>query len=325
MRTLALGLAALLAALAVSCGDDDDGGGGAQDGDGGPTNVVVGVIPIADVAPAWLGASKGFFRQEGINVRFHLIAGGAEVIPQIVRGDVHFAFGNAVSLAFAQQRGIDLRYVTEGVQGGSSEQNSTNGLVVHKDSDVRTVEDLAGRTFAVNLLNSLGEVTIRTALDKEGVDTSQLEFVEVPFPDMLPALERGEFDVAWLPEPFVSQAVAEGHRKVLDPMVATHPRLTLSGYFGSSEFIDENGDLVERFQRAMNRSLDYAAAHEDEARQAIAENTEIPPPVVEQMPLPHWTSDLNEESIRFLIEQAQGYDYFDEEIDVDALLPPQAE
>jgi NitT/TauT family transport system substrate-binding protein len=323
MRTLALGLAALLAALAVSCGDDD--GGAAQDGDGGPANVVVGVIPIADVAPAWLGASKGFFKEEGIEVSFHPIAGGAEVIPQIVRGDVHFAFGNPVSLAFAQQRGIELRYVTEGVQGGSNEENSTNGLVVHKDSGIRSVEDLAGKTFAVNLLNSLGEVTIRTALDKEGVDTSRLEFVEVPFPDMLPALERREFDVAWLPEPFVSQAVAEGHRKLLDPMVATYPRLTLSGYFGSSAFIDENGDLVDRFQRAMNRSLDYAATHEDDARRAIAENTEIPPPVVEKMPLPHWTSDLNEESIRSLIQQAERYDYFDEEIDVDALLPPEAE
>jgi NitT/TauT family transport system substrate-binding protein len=321
MRTLALAVAPLLAALAVACGDDD-GGGGAQNGDGGPAEVIVGVIPIADVAPAWLGAEKGFFRDEDIDVSFRLIAGGAEVVPQVLRGDVQFAFGNPVSLAFAQQRGLELRYATEGVQGGSSKKDATNGLVVHKESDIRSVEDLAGKTFAVNVLNSLGEVTIRTALEKEGVDVSGLEFVEVPFPDMLPALERRQFDVAWLPEPFVSQALAAGHRNLLDPMVATYPRLTLSGYFGSSQFFEENADLVERFQRAMNRSLDYAAAHENEARQAIAENTEIPPPVVEKMPLPHWTSDLNEESIRFLIGQAEKYDYFDEDIDVEALLPP---
>jgi NitT/TauT family transport system substrate-binding protein len=322
MRTLALAVASLLATLAVACGDDD--GGAAQEGDGGAAKVVVGVIPIADVAPAWLGAKKGFFRKEDIDISFRPIAGGAEVIPQVLRGDVQFAFGNPVSLAFAQQRGLELRYVTEGVQGGSSEKDATNGMVVHKDSDIRGVEDLAGKTVAVNVLNSLGEVTIMTALEKEGVDVSGLEFVEVPFPDMLPALERRQFDVAWLPEPFVSQALAAGHRNLLDPMVATYPRLTLSGYFGSAEFIEQNGDLVERFQRAMNRSLDYAAAHEDEARQAIAENTEIPPPVVEKMPLPHWTSDLNEDSIRFLIGQAEKYDYFDEEIDVDALLPPES-
>jgi NitT/TauT family transport system substrate-binding protein len=322
MRRLAVVLTAVLAMLAVGCGDDDDGTGADGNGGGGPDKVVVGVIPIADVAPAWLGAEKGYFREEGIDVSFHPIAGGAEVIPQILRGDVQFAFGNPISLAFAEERGIGMRYMTEGVQGGSSEQDATNALVVHKDSDIRSPADLAGKTFAVNVLNSLGEVTIMTALEKERVDTSDLEFIEVPFPEMLPALEQKQFDVAWLPEPFVSQALAAGHRKLLDPMVATYPRLTLSGYFGSSEFIEENADLAERFQRAMNRSLDYAAAHEDEARQAIAENTEIPPPVVEQMPLPHWTSDLNEESIRFLIEQAEKFDYFDGEIDVEALLPP---
>jgi NitT/TauT family transport system substrate-binding protein len=270
-------------------------------------------------------SSSGFFRQEGIRVSFRPTAGGAEVIPQIISGDVQFAFGNPVSLAFAQQRGLGLRYVTEGVQGGSREQDSTNGLLVHKDSAIRSVNDLAGKTFAVNVLNSLGEVTIKTALEKEGVDTSNLKFIEVPFPDMLAALERRQFDVAWLPEPFVSQGIAEGHRKLLDPMVATYPRLTLSGYFGSAEFIEQNGDLVERFQRAMNRSLDYAAAHEEEARQAIAENTEIPPPVAAKMPLPYWTSDLNADSVRFLLEQAEKYDYFDEEIDVDALLPPESQ
>ena len=320
MRKTAFALAVLVAAtLAVGCGDDDDGG--AQDGEGGPDKVVVGVIPIADVAPAWLGAKKGFFEEEDIDVSFRPIAGGAEVIPQVTGGDVQFAFGNPVSLAFAQQRGLELSYVTEGVQGGSNEQDSTNGLVVHKDSDIQSIDDLAGKTFAVNVLQSLGEVTINTALEKQGVDTSELEFVEVPFPDQLAALEARQFDVAWVPEPFVSQAVAAGHRNLLDPMVETFPRLTLSGYFGLTEFIEENEDLVERFQSAMNRSLDYAAENEDEARAVIAENTEIPPPVVEQMPLPHWTSDLNEESIEFLIQQAQDDDYFDQEIDVEALLP----
>jgi NitT/TauT family transport system substrate-binding protein len=315
-RTMAV---ALLLAFAAGCGD---GGGAAEveESKEGRTKLTVGVIPIADVAPAYLGIDKGFFREEGLDVELRPIQGGAEAVPAVERGDMQFAFGNAVSLAFAQERGIDLRFVAEGVQGGSSDKDSTNGLIVPKGSGIRRAQDLAGKTFAVNALNSLGEVTIKTALDKRGVDVSGLKFVEVPFPDMLPALERGDFDVAWLPEPFVSQALAAGHSKLLDPMVETTPRLTLAAYFGSGRFIDENRDVVERFQRAMNKSLDYAAKNEREVRQAIVENTEIPPPVAEKMPLPHWTSDLNDESVRLLIEQCEKYDYFDEEIDVDKLV-----
>jgi ABC-type nitrate/sulfonate/bicarbonate transport system substrate-binding protein len=319
MRGMRILAAALLLALAAGCGD---GGGGAdvEESEQGRTKLVVGVIPIADVAPAYLGVDKGFFREEGLDVEFRPIQGGAEAVPAVERGDIQFAFGNAVSLAFAQERGIDLRFVAEGVQGGSGDKDSTNGLIVRKGSSIGGPQDLAGKTFAVNALNSLGEVTIKTALEKRGVDVSGLKFVEVPFPDQLPALERGDFDVAWLPEPFVSAALAAGHRKLLDPMVETTPRLTLAAYFGSGRFIDENADVVERFQRAMNKSLDYAAKNEDEARQATIDNTEIPPDVAEKMPLPHWTSDLNEESVRLLIEQCEKYDYFDKEIDVDAIV-----
>jgi ABC-type nitrate/sulfonate/bicarbonate transport system substrate-binding protein len=313
-----LTLAALAAVLIASgCGGDGDD---VEESGGGRTAVTVGIIPIADVAPAYLGVDKGFFRDEGLDVKLQPIEGGAAVIPAVAQGDVQFAFGNAVSLAFAQQRGIDFQYVTEGVQGGSSEEDSTNGLIVAKSSDIREPADLAGRTFAVNTLNSLGEVTIKTALDKEGVDTSKLKFVEVPFPDMIPALERGQIDVAWATEPFISAALAAGHRKILDPMVATHPRLTLAAYFGSADFIEGNAEVVDKFRRAMNRSLDYAAANEKEAREAIKRNTEIPPEVVDKMPLPHWTSKLNEESIRVLLEQCEKYGYFDEEIDVERIL-----
>jgi NitT/TauT family transport system substrate-binding protein len=307
----------LMLLTVIACGDDDDG---VQESEGGRSQITVGVIPIADVAPAYLGIDKGFFREEGLDVELQPIEGGAAVIPAVAKGDIQFAFGNAVSLAFAQQRGIDFQYVTEGVQGGSGSKDSTNGLIVHKDSDIRSPQDLAGKTFAVNALNSLGEVTIKTALEKEGVDVSGLEFVEVPFPDMIPALERGQFDVAWATEPFISAALAAGHRKVLDPMVATHPRLTLAAYFASTEFIEENPEAVAAFERAMNRSLDYAGAHEAEAREAIKRNTEIPPEVVDSMPLPHWTSELNAESIRVLLEQCEKYGYFDDEIDVEAIL-----
>jgi NitT/TauT family transport system substrate-binding protein len=318
VRKLPAALVPLVVVLIVAgCGGDD---GGVGESEGGRSQITVGVIPIADVAPVYLGIDKGFFRQEGLDVKLQPIEGGAAVIPAVAKGDVQFAFGNAVSLAFAQQRGLDFQYVTEGVQGGSTAKDSTNGLIVHKDSDIRAPQDLAGKTFAVNTLNSLGEVTIKSALEKEGVDISNLKFVEVPFPDMIPALERRQFDVAWTTEPFISGALAAGHRKILDPMVATHPRLTLAAYFAEAGFIEQNSEVVAKFKRAMNRSLDYAAAHEQEAREAIRRNTEIPPEVVARMPLPHWTSELNAESIRVLLRQCEKYGYFDAEIDIEAIV-----
>jgi NitT/TauT family transport system substrate-binding protein len=65
--------------------------------------------------------------------------------------------------------------------------------------------------------------------------------VEVPFPDMNAALDRGSIDAAWATEPFISQALGAGTaRKLLDPFVETTPRLTPAEYFGSVRYLDKN-------------------------------------------------------------------------------------
>jgi NitT/TauT family transport system substrate-binding protein len=317
-KRAAVGLLALVAAL-VGCGGDDT----AEKSEQGRTKVVVGVIPIADVAPLYLGVRKGFFRAENLDVEPRPTQGGATAIPSVAANEFQFAFGNSISMLQAQQRNIKLRIVTEGVQGGSSDKDSSNGMMVAKGSDVRRPADLAGKTIAVNTLHGLGEVTVKASLEKQGVDVSKLKFTEVPFPEMNTALERGSVAAAWHVEPFISQLLAAGGRKLFDPFVETHPRLTPAQYFGVTRFLDQNPEVESAFRRAMNKSLDYARTHEAEIRAEIPRYSEIPKPVAEKMPLPYWTSELNEKSIRELATLADKYGVLKGEVDVDAILPKQ--
>ena len=307
-------------ALLAGCGG---GGDTAEKSAEGRTKLVVGVIPIADVAPLYLGVDKGFFRAEKLDVEARPIQGGAAAVPSVLANEFQIAFGNSISLLQAQQRGIKLRIVTEGVQAGKSDADSTNGMMVAKDSAVREAADLEGKTIAVNTLNNLGEVTVKASLEKQGADVSKLKFVEVPFPEMNTALERGSVAAAWHVEPFISQLSAAGGRKLFDPFVETHPRLTPAQYFGSVKFLDKNPEIEARFRRAMNKSLDYAQSHEAEVRKLIPEYSEIPAPVAKKMPLPYWTSELNEDSVRELATLAEKYGVLKGEVDVDAILPKQ--
>ena len=70
----------------------------------------------------------------------------------------------------------------------------------------------------------------------------------------------------------------------------------------------------------MNRSLEYATENPDEARQAIAEYTEIPPDVLERVVLPLWQTDLNQDSIELVAELMVTYGITDDEADVDELI-----
>src|SRR5207244_7352559 len=85
-------------------------------------------------------------------------------------------------------------------------------------SSIRTPADLAGKTIAVNALKGVGEVIIKAALKKVGVDPNSIHLLALPFPSMRSALNNGQVDAIWTPEPFLSQALnLDGARVVMAP------------------------------------------------------------------------------------------------------------
>jgi NitT/TauT family transport system substrate-binding protein len=322
-RGLRLRVAALLVALvcavgATACGDDDSGGGGG--GEGEPTTLNVGVIPIADVAPLYLGMDKGFFKERQLTIKPQLAEGGAAITPAVLSGDFQIGFSNTISLLIAASKDLPVQIISQGVLAGKTEEEAWADLLVLKDGPIKDAKDLEGKTIAVNTLKNICEVTIKASLEQDGVAVDTLEFTEVPFPDMNAALEAGRVDAACVVEPFVSQGKA-GKARGIDPFyVRTAPDLTVATYFTSTQYAEQNADVVDRFVEAMNKSLTYAQSHPDEVRQVLLDYTEIPPEAAEQIKLPIWRPDLNEPTIEQLSELSLKYGLIEEQPDLDELI-----
>jgi NitT/TauT family transport system substrate-binding protein len=310
-------LAALVTAamvLAACGGDDSSGGGGGGTGTQAakPVTLNVGVIPIADVAPLYLGIKKGFFEAEKLTVEPQLAEGGAAIVPSVLSGDYQFGFSNTASLVIAASKKLPVQIVSQGVLGAASPDEAWDAIVVPKGSDIKTAKDLEGKTVAVNTLNNIGPLTINNWMEKNGGDYRKIKYVEVPFPDMGAALEAGRVDAAFAVEPAYSGAVAAGGRPLFHSYEEMAPNMTVATYFASKQYIAENKDVVERFQRAMTKSLEYAAKNEAEVRAVIGEYTKIPPEVIEKIHLPTWRPDLNEPTIQAVAELAKKYGFVKE-------------
>jgi NitT/TauT family transport system substrate-binding protein len=324
MRTgRGLRFAALLGALAcavgaVACGGDDDGGGGG--GGGEATTLKVGVIPIADVAPLYLGIDKGFFKEQQLTIKPQLAEGGAAITPAVVSGDFQIGFSNTISLLIAASQNLPIQIISPGVSGGATEKDAWDDLLVPKNGPVKTTKDLEGKTIAVNTLKNICEVTIKASLEKDDVDVNSLKFTEVPFPDMNAALDAGRVDGACVVEPFVSQGKA-GKSRGIDPFYErTAPNLTVATYFTTKKYAEENADVVDRFVSAMTKSLAYAQSHPDEVRKVLTDYTEIPPEAAEAIKLPQWRDDLNEPTIEQLSDLSKEYGLIKEQPDLDELI-----
>jgi len=311
---------ALVAAVTVlaACGSDSGGGGGGQAGK--PATLKVGVIPIADVAPLYLGRKKGFFKKEKLTIEPQLAEGGAAITPAVVSGDFQIGFSNTISLLIASSKNLPVEIITQGVLGGKDKSQAWADLLVEKNGPIKSGKDLEGKTIAVNTLNNICEVTIKASLEKQGVAVDKLKFTEVPFPDMNAALDKKRVDGACVVEPFVSQGKAANARGIDPFYVNTAPDLTVATYFTSKQYAQKNPDVVKRFARAMNKSLNYAQAHPDEVRQVLLEYTKIPKPAAAKIKLPIWRSDMSRPTIVKLSQLTKKYGLIKQEPDLNELI-----
>jgi NitT/TauT family transport system substrate-binding protein len=322
-------LAALACAMTLTftaCGGDDNGGGSSGGGGGGdsastkPVTLTVGVIPIGDVAPLYVGMEQGFFKQENLTIEPKLAEGGAAIVPSVLSGDDQIGFSNVTSLVIASSKNLPVQIISSGVKAGKGADDAFDAMFVKKNSPIKGPKDLEGKTVSVNNLNNVGPLTINNAMEKAGADPKKVKYLEVPFPDAIAALKAGRVDAAWVVEPFRSQGVAAGFRMIMHPFEETAPNYEVATYFASKEYIAKNPDVVQRFVRAMDKSLDYAQQHPEAVLKAVPTYTKIPSKPVENMVLPTWGPEINEPSVQLTIDLSAKYGFIENKPSMDDLI-----
>jgi NitT/TauT family transport system substrate-binding protein len=320
-RTITVLVASPLVLTAAACGGSDEGAAPDAAGGGGTQQVTVGVIPIVDVAPVYLGAAEGFFSDCGLEVSLESGQGGAAIVPGVVSGEFQFGFSNVTSLLLAASEGLPLQVVANGVTSTGEAGNDFGAVVALPDSGIAGPADLAGKRIAVNTLNNIGTTTVNETVRQAGGDPSAIQYVELPFPDMGAALQQGNVDAIWVVEPFVAAATAAGGQVVASNFVDTADDLTVATYFTSQQYAAENPEAVECFSSGMEQALTFAQENPDAVREVLGTYTQIAPEVAEAMVMPQWPTEINEESVQTLADLAVQDGLIDEVPDLDTLLP----
>jgi NitT/TauT family transport system substrate-binding protein len=313
MAALAVALPLLLSA---ACG------GSAGSGDATKTTqVTVGVIPILDVAPIYLGVQQGFFKQRGLDVKLESGQGGAAIVPGVVSGQFQFGFSNVTSLLVAASKKLPLKMVVNGVASTGKDGADFGGVLTKENSGITDAAGLAGKRVAVNTLNNIGTTTIRESVRQAGGDPNSVRFVELPFPDMPAALDKGNVDAIWVVEPFFSVAKGNGAKLVASNYVDAADDLTVATYFTSKQYAGKNADVVKRFVAAMRESLKYADANPDAVRKVLLTYTKIDKALVAKLTLPKWPTEVNKASVEKLAALARSDGLIKDKPDLAALLP----
>ncbi|MGJ7573844.1 ABC transporter substrate-binding protein [Variovorax sp. RB2P76] len=141
LRRLALALATVLP-LAVQAADAPK-----------PVRILSNWFAQPDQAGYWQAQQDKLGKEAGIEIS--VLQGGPKIqtIPQVASGQAEFGIGNADDVLLARLRGAPVRAVFAHLD------HVPYTLVYHADPAVKSIADLQGRTFAVNLGNAYWEWT----------------------------------------------------------------------------------------------------------------------------------------------------------------------
>lgn len=320
-RPFLVGLGALALGVIAGCGSDESDQQSGSGASGGTTTVTVGVIPIVDVAPIYLGVQQGFFASEGLNLKLQTAQGGAAIVPSVISGQYQFGFSNTTSLLLAASKGLPLKVVAAGVASTGNVGKDFGGVVVTSSSPIKTAADLAGKRIAVNTLNNINTTTINRVVSDAGGDPSTITYVELAFPDIAAAVAKGDVDAGQVVEPFLTIATQEGDRQVASNYAGTDPDLVVGMYFTSVAYVQKEAGIVTKFSTAMAKSLKYANDNPDAARKILGTYTKIEAAVQESLILPRWPAQIDQGSVETLADLAVQDGLFDKKPDLTALLP----
>jgi NitT/TauT family transport system substrate-binding protein len=282
------------------------------------SELTVGVLPIVDVAPVHLAIEAGLFEREGLTVTPELVQGGAAAIPALQAGDLDLAYGAWPSFLIANQQGIDLRAVTDGVVA----TDGFSQLLAAADSGLEgDPAGLAGTTVALNTLGNIGELTLRETLTDAGLDYDDVSVVEIPFPEMGAALDGGSVEVIWASEPSVTaNTTTLGAVTVIDSYVDDMAAFPVAGYFTTAEFAAANPGTVAAFTRAIQEAAEMLNRDRDRLIDVVAGYTELPAGLLEEVSFPEYRGDLEVTQLERVYGKLLEHGLIEEGLDVRSLV-----
>jgi NitT/TauT family transport system substrate-binding protein len=254
------------------------------------SDIKLGLIPIADVAPVFIGIERGFFEEEGLTVTTEFAAGGAAAIPALQSGDIDLAFGGYPSTYKAIEAGIPLVVTQEAVEGAPM----FAGFYSMPDSGIVEAADMAGATVAVNTLDNIVQMALEIELQDAGLSLDDVTLVEIPFPEQTAALELGNVDVISVVEPFgtIARTTLDANfvGDMFDGRLEGFP---VAGWQVTEDFAAENPNTIAAFNRAFAKATDVAVNEEGALAAIVPTYTSASPELAEMLNYPNMISGLD--------------------------------
>jgi NitT/TauT family transport system substrate-binding protein len=267
---------------------------------------------------------SGMFKAAGLDVTFVPMTPAA-IPPAVIGGTIQIAGSNLLNIIEAHARNVPFTLIAPSAMFDESDFTGYAGLLVRKDSPIRSARDLNGKSLGVPALRDFNSVSVMAWIDQNGGDASSLKLVETAAPVSKAAILAGRIDATILTTPLLQAAMADGElRSIGNPYTAYGKSYLGLAWVSTTAYAGANPEVIARFGRVIHDANLYCNAHHAETVDMMAELNKIDPATVRSMTRVKFAPYLVASMIQPLIATAVKYKVIEQSFDAQELISPAA-
>ncbi|MGY8668175.1 aliphatic sulfonate ABC transporter substrate-binding protein [Bradyrhizobium sp. UFLA05-109] len=212
-------------------------------------------------------ALEKHFSSQGIEVKWVEFSSGPPMMEAMNVGSIDYGAVGDSPPVFAQAAGAAIVY--------AAGQPITNGqgILVPKDSPIRSIAELKGRRIGFTKGSSAHNVVVQ-ALEKAGLTYADITPVYLTPPDAGPAFANGSIDAWAIWDPYFAIGETKQNGRIL--INAREVTKTNSFYIANRDFARNHGSVLQQIVEVTAATGRWAEQHRDEVAKSLAAVTGIP-------------------------------------------------
>lgn len=242
----------------------------------GTTNEETTKVRIGEVtrsifyAPEYAAISKGFFKEEGLDIELTTTFGGDKTMTTLLSGGIDVALVGSETSIYVHQQGSDDPIIN------FAQLTQTDGtfLVARKPVEGKfDWSQLKGKTFLGQRKGGMPQMAGEFTLKKYGINPQKdLNLIQnVDFANIPTAFASGTGEYVQLFEPQATMFEQQGKGYVIASFGVESGKLPYTVFMTKKSFIDKNPGTVQKFTNALQKAQNWVQqASVDEITEAIA-------------------------------------------------------
>lgn len=223
----------------------------------------------------YLADELGYFKDAGVRPQYIGKLATGQVIPSLVNGSIDIATRHTPVVIAAIASGADIKIFAAGSQ--STKQWPHMKYFVKADSEIKSIEDFAGKTIGLNSFGACSEYVTKKYLQENGADPASINFKTAPEDQQEVPLLRGDTDIAIIHPPASGRTSANTaqFRLLFSDYDIDQGLSGMCPYSVNGDFARAHPEAVKELTEILIKTAKWNNEHQEEARAIMARRFNI--------------------------------------------------